>query len=535
MKKYIIKLMLPLAMVFIATSCGKSWLDVNTDPNNPKEATLGLLLPSAQVAWAFRMTRDMNKNTMVFTQQAYDLSESQYTQNATTYSNDFNGLMYDVLKDNEEIINLGTASEAWEFVGVAKIQKAYIYMIMVDLWGDLPFSEALQGEVSLTPKFDDDADVYSQLIGLIDEGIADLDKDSSVPLSGDIIYGNGVSKWKKAANTIKLRIYLNTRKVDAAASTAGINALISAGGLIDSNEDDFEFQFGTSLSPLNRHPLYQIEYAGSGNKDVYMSNYFMYNLLKRNDPRVLYYIYRQGTDDDLTFETTPCSSRSDCVYGLLSTTDLGDAGDGYIGRDHGDPSGLPGDDEIRATWGVYPIGGSYDDDARSERTQGDGGQGEGVITYMSNAMRAFMLAEAILTLPGVSAPKTAKEYMEEGMMASMEKVEDFSLSADENAEPMDEDQVQDYIDARLADFDDEATNELKLNVVIKEKYYAQFGNGMEVFTDLRRTGYPADLPRSLAPAAPFPLRLPYSVTELSGNPNAPSPPPSQDTPIFWDK
>lgn len=110
----------------------------------------------------------------------------------------------------------------------------------------------------------------------------------------------------------------------------------------------------------------------------------------------------------------------------------------------------------------------------------------------------------------------------------------LGLELDEDAEAMDEEAVDAYVQARLDEFEDASGADLKLNVVIKEKYYAQFGNGMEVFTDLRRTGFPADLPPSLAPAAPFPLRLPYSITELNTNPNAPSPPPALDAPIFWD-
>jgi hypothetical protein len=69
-------------------------------------------------------------------------------------------------------------------------------------------------------------------------------------------------------------------------------------------------------------------------------------------------------------------------------------------------------------------------------------------------------------------------------------------------------------------------------VVIKEKFFAQFGNGMETFTDVRRTGFPADLQTSLAPLAPFPRRLPYSSTEIGGNPNTPDL--TQSDRVFWD-
>ncbi len=529
------KILLVVVLLFTCGACGEDWLNVNDDPNNPKTATLKLLLPSVQVSTAFSMTRDINKNTMVFTRQVYDLTESQYLQDATIYSNDYDALFADALKDAQEVIDQGTEQEAWHYVAVGNIMKAYIYGVMVDMFGDLPFTEALKGDEFINPKFDEGAFIYDQLLTLLDEGIADLEKESSLALENDLIFNNSLSKWATAAKTIQLKLLLNLRLVNPDKATAGINALMTKNDLINTNEGDFQFQFGSSLSPRNQHPMYQIEYAGSGNKDNYMSNYFMYNLIKKNDPRLPYYIYRQGSDSDLNFETTPCNTRSDCVYGLLSGTDLGEAAEGYLGRDHGDPSGLPGDDVIRATYGVYPIGGSYDNNTRSERILGDGGQGAGIIPYVTNAMRAFMLAEAKLTMPGITGGEEAITYLEEGIRASMDKVESLGMSLDENAVAMPDSLVDDYVTQRIAEFNGGTSADQKLNVIMKEKYYAQFGNGMEVFTDYRRTGLPADLPASLAPLAPFPLRLPYSTTEIAGNPNAPNPLPSQDTPVFWDK
>ena len=521
-----------MVMVLIISSCSEEWMDVNTDPNNPPTATLNLLLPATQVSQAFNMTRTMNENTMVFSRMMYNLQESQYLQDPSVYANDYDFLFANALKDMQEVIEQGTTEEAWHYVGVAKIMKAHAYGIMVDLWGDLPYSQALQGDAFLTPVFDDDAAIYPQLIALLDEGIADLAKESTLALENDLIYGNNISRWVTAANTIKLKMLLNLRLVDAATATAGINALIAEGDLIDATAENYSFRFGASDSPLNRHPFYQREYAAAGDKNFYMSNYFMYNMIIKNDPRLPYYIYRQASNADLDFNTTPCVSRTDCIYWPL-LVDLGEVADGYIGRDHGDPSGIPGDNNLRATFGVYPIGGSYDDDARSERTIGDGAQGAGILEYVTSAMRAFMLAEAKLTL-SVTGGSTAVQYLEEGIRASMAAVESFSLGATgAEAVPMVDSLVDAYVAGRIADFNAATTDNQRLNVVIKEKFYAQFGNGMETFTDVRRTGFPGDVPPSLAPLAAFPLRLPYSTTELGSN-QANVPSVTQSDPVFWD-
>jgi len=530
MKRINFKYILLLLPAFCMLGCSDSWLDVNDNPNDPKEASLNLLMTSAQASMSFRLSRTVNENSSIFSRQYYNLSESQYTHNNTIYSNDFNGMFAVSLKDYQEVIEQGTAIERWHYVGIAKICKAYAYMMMVDLFGDLPYNEGLNGEENLQPAYDLDSEIYGDLLLLLDEGIADLEKDD-LSVDGDLIYGGNIGRWVKAAKTIKLRIYLNTRLVNPDESRTAINALIDEGDFIQSNRDDFEFKYGESVSPKNQHPLYEQEYAGSGDKTHYMDNYFMYNLIAKNDPRLPYYIYRQDDGSSLTFETYPCNTRTDCIYGYLGDhPDFPNGeGDGYIGRDHGDPSGLPGDAEIRATFGVYPIGGIYDNGDFDEATN-EVGAGAGILPMISNSMVKFMLAEASITL-GTTAVDLV--YFEEGIRESMSKVQGFSLAADPNAVPMLANDVEAYVAARIAELNAVGLNEFqKLNIVIKEKYYAEFGNGIEAFTDFRRTGAPADLPTSLAPAAPFPLRLYYSVDETSTNPNAVQPP--IDTPIFWD-
>jgi hypothetical protein len=202
-----------------------------------------------------------------------------------------------------------------------------------------------------------------------------------------------------------------------------------------------------------------------------MDNYFMYNLIKKNDPRLPYYIYRQDDGSSLTFETYPCNTRTDCIYGYLGDhPDFPNGeGDGYIGRDHGDPSGLPGDDEIRSTFGVYPIGGIYDNGEFQEATN-EVGNGAGIFPMLTNSMVKLLLAEAAITLGTTGDPAV---LLEEGIRASMTKVQNFSIASDANALPMVEQEVDDYVTARLEELNADGLNEFqRVNIVIKEKYYA---------------------------------------------------------------
>jgi hypothetical protein len=90
-----------------------------------------------------------------------------------------------------------------------------------------------------------------------------------------------------------------------------------------------------------------------------------------------------------------------------------------------------------------------------------------------------------------------------------------------------------YINDRVAAYQ-AASNNGKLNLIIEEKFAAQFGNGFDSYTDLRRTGSPNDLPLSLVPLAPFLNRMPYGRSELVTNPNAPNPAPLNSEKVFWD-
>ena len=130
MKKMNYKYVFILIPVFLVWGCTQKWLDVNESPNNPKDASLNLLLTSAQVSMGFRMARTINENPSIFGRQFYNLSESQYTHNNTDYSNDFDGIHAVSLKDFQEIIDQGSALERWHYVGIAKICKAYTYMVI---------------------------------------------------------------------------------------------------------------------------------------------------------------------------------------------------------------------------------------------------------------------------------------------------------------------------------------------------------------------------------------------------------------------
>ncbi len=536
------KIIYILCLGLIIIGCNDEILDINDNPNLAPTGDLDLLLTSAEVAAGFHTSRTVNDVAMVVSNQAYTLGFGQYNVSPDNINNDWNGLYTEALKEFEQVIVQGEVEGRPGAVGIAKVFKAYLYSIMVDMWGNIPYFEALNGETNITPNFDDGEAIYSDLLSLLDEAKVNLDSaiaNAEIPPSGDIIYGGSFTRYKSLANTVKLRMLVNLRLVDPTLAVSEIQELINENDFIDTNTENFVFRFGTGIAPLNQHPLFQQDYTGTGDgKAFYMNNYFMYKMFLKEDPRLRYYILRQARFSALDFQTTPCATRTDCTYAdlIVAAIQNGEEGaEGLIGRDIGDPSGIPGDGTLRATWGVYPVGGIFDGGnfpvANLNNGTNSGGSGGGIMPWLTSANTHFLLAEALLTLPSLTSPLTVREHLEAGLNDSFNFVSTISNSINSSA-PATIDAAG-YIQNRLDDFDAASGNGL-LNIVIEEKFFAGFGNGWDSYTDMRRTGMPFDSPSSIVPVGPFPNRMPLSRSELTTNPNAPSPAPLVSERVFWD-
>ena len=248
-----IKLLIPLVGL-LAISC-KKFLDINTDPNNPTTIEVSKLLPTTQRTLGDALSMDeqnggLSEVLAVYTHQMstrespdkYGITGADVNLQ-TAWSKLFSSTanpgttfpVYGVLQNLEDIIAKSTEAGNLVYAGIAKILKAYTYSVAVDVFGDVPYSEANKLKAGiLHPKFDDDASIYESLFPLINEGIADLNNttapNNQEPGADDLMYGGDVDLWIKAANTIKLKLYTQIRKVKNV--SAEVNALISGGKLI---------------------------------------------------------------------------------------------------------------------------------------------------------------------------------------------------------------------------------------------------------------------------------------------------------------
>jgi len=522
-------------LVLLNSSC-KKFVDINEDPNNSTAPQLNLLVPSSQISMVGNMYQ-LNSGAATLVQHTiFSTPLSRFQQTGTSFNDSWNGFYTQTLNDIETVITAGTAAQQWGYVAIAKLEKAYLYSIMVDMWGDIPYSEAEQGAGNTGPGLEKGDAIYAKLFTLIDEAVVDANKvtGTSLMVAGgtDVFYGGSKASWIAFANTLKLKMYNQVRLVDPAASATAIRSLIASpatliGGTGTANTTDFSFKFGSNASPNNRHPWHRSEYQGS--KTFYMSTSLISGLIANDDPRVRYYVFRQVAN-----------------VGANNST----GGNGYYGREPGDPTSVPADLARRSTFGVYPAGGLYDNAPISSGlpatnvfltntgatgtlkvvTVNDGG-GAGLMPLLTNSMVKFIRAEAALTL-GTETPAAARQLFMDGITASFTNIASVTGVAFPAAS------VTGFVAKMAAQYD--ATDDAgKLNLIMSQKYVANYGNGMESYNDYRRTGLP--VLRGLAsPLNVFPLRLYYSDTELTTNAsllgNASALQVAQQiTPVFWDK
>lgn len=461
-------------------------------------------------------------------------------QNAYT-PNQFNGewqIAYStIISNNRALQPLAQEQEAFQHLGIAQVIEAYVVTTLVDYFGDIPYSEAVAGVSN--PSRDSGSAVYAAMIELLDAAIVNLNAESSTTYSSDLFYGGESEDWVRFANTLKLKIYLQSRLVNSD-SASSINAIIKDGNYITTAEHDFQFNWSTNdNNPDSRHPIFARNFDSPGVITDYMSNHLMEELNAGVDdktvvdPRLRYYFYRQA---DRNAENT---TEQDC-FGSLPPEHYGfnipfctSNFEGYWGRDHGDDGGIPPDTGFRATWGVYPVGGLFDDNSfEAIVDRGVGTQGAGISPIMLSSFVNFMLAESALTL-GTSGD--AMTYLVEGVSQSIDKVMAFGeAQASAAGLAPTEEEVENYLDEIRTNYTNAANDDEKLNIIMTEYHIALYGNGVEAFNSYRRTGKPDDLqPLRAADVDNFLRSFFYPTTSVSNNSNSDQ---KEDVTeqVFWD-
>lgn len=451
-----------------------------------------------------------------------------------------------ILINIETMIPLADESEQNVHLGIGKILKAYVYLTVVDLYGDVPYSEALKGDEGiLNPKVDGGASVYTACIALLNEAKADLANTAGTGIARDIFYNGSRAKWTTLANSLELKAQLNLA-ADASntAAKSAVQALITANDLIDTDAEEFTYKYGTSSIPsISRSPGYQDHYAVTkGSGGGYLGNYFLYQMyrdpnLKVQDPRWRYYFYRKvgskarALADDS--ESVPCALTAPPDHYTAEGQPFCTFEPGFYGRDHGNADGSPADARATTAVGAYPYGGRIDlndgDPNYADATQqGQGGNGAGIEPIYMSWFTDFMKAEAVVRL---GLPGDAKALMLSGVTKSINRVRSFSNSIGQALPAGLEPSQVTYL-ATLGAFFDTAADQQ--DVILKEYYKSLWGNGLEAYNLYRRTGSPKMMqPTRSINGGDFVYTMVYPANFVNLNGSVDQKP-DNSTRVFWD-
>ena len=537
-----------LMAIILMAGCEKGFLDINEDPNNPTTAPNNLLLPGIQVELGRWMSLGdgLGSIATVYSHQGTTREHwDDYGVLGNSYYNEQNWFrLYRMLSNIELMIEQGEERDERIYAGIAKILKAYTYSIMVDVWADVPFSEAVNLGVNPTPKFDDGKEIYKTLFDILQEAIADLNNQDAAnilkPEGEDIIYGGNVEKWIRLANTLQLKMYNQVRKTDLYDGSA-VTALIESDMLLESHDQSMMVFFGTSNAPENRHPAFVQEYEG-GQIGLMISPWLYEIMMGMNpdifteleDPRVPYYFYNQLLEGDVPQNAT--DYLHDSKFGRFISIWFGSIGPN---RDF--------DQRVSATMlGIYPAGGRYSNPDDVERPEGRGNTATGavpqrLITYVD---RLYIEAELVqLGLVNGDAAEILEKALEESFIQVDYCIADAIHSSQENEvpylDPSQNEEVEAYI-SRVMSFFNAADDNRKLEIIMTQKWLSGFGAPIDQYSDYRRTGFPVlhdpntDGNPNTQSLRNYTLSFPWSNEELTLNPNAPDQKNSGAYRVFWD-
>lgn len=530
MKKIAFTLSILTSILF--GSCEVVEFDLLDDPNRlpVSQASPDFLLNDIQLQFRSAMTDFSRGTDRLMRYEA--MVRDNYTDIAspTDLNTEWNRV-YAIREAVQEIEDLVAEDQDFRFHrGIAKVLNAYGMATLVDYVGDIPFFNANQGLEMFNPAPDDDEAIYAALLEDIDLAIEDFNNVVFTPVD-DLYFGKDVNKWIKLANTLKFKMLVNM------GSVSDINALLAEGNLIETIEEDFQFQRTSQPTPVDgRHAFFTGSYEETGpGSSEYIANYFIW-LLKdsktENDPRLRYYLYRQ-TATEPRGNLLPCTD--DPIFDFCYT------GNFYWGRDHGDINENPNDRFLRTIYGLYPGGGSFDADNAIvgqdaiKVKEGTAGQdetfnldGAGINPILLSSYVEFLKAEATLKH---GADGNAAISLEAGMRKSMEKVLTFS-QVDTLFVATSTD-VDDYVAEVMDEYEVAASTDEKLDIVIREFYIATFGNSVEAYNAYRRTGFPSNIQVPIIDEnIPFPrtFLLPQSAVDANSSLNQRS----VTNKVFWD-
>ena len=456
------------------SACKKDLASLNNDPKNPSIVPSYALFTDAQRRLTNTVTSsNVNLNIFRLIEQQWQettyTDESNYDITTRPIPDDiWNALYRDVLYNFERTKTLiptdvtGADVQKNE-ITVTDIMQVYTYYYLVTTFGDIPYTDALDISKPF-PRFDDAKTVYYTLLTRLDADIAALNTGAASFGSADVIYGGDVTKWKKFAATLKLKMGVTIADFDNAKAKSVVEAAVAT-GVFTSNADNAQFQYLSS--PPNTNPIW-VDLVQSQRQDFVACSTVMGFLQPVNangtpkfpaDPRLPYYFTVNNLTDNV-----------------------------YAGADPG----------VSATFSLFskPSGPLLMEKSIGSITNPDF---PGLLLDYSET--EFNLAEAVSR--GYTVTGTVAGHYNSGVTAS---VNYWGASPAAAASYL----LQPNVAFATA------TGSSDLQKIAVQKYLALYNRGWDAWIETRRLDYPVLTAPSTALTA-FPVRLTYPVNEQNVN------------------
>jgi len=483
MKKYILHFL--MSLVLIMTSCTGDFEEINTDPNNLVEATMPSILLKAQIEISHTFL-DSNDVFMIgfwvqyYANGGYNDQPYDYTWNTNNIENGAFGY----LKNLELLRRQAEKAGSSNYQAIAMIMMAWAYHNITDIYGDYPYSQAIQADLNQTfyPEFDSQESIYKDLVIKLKEACDMIDlSEPAISSSVDLYCGGDMIKWKRFANALRARLYLRMSNADPATAKAGLEEVFSNAEnypILRNNRDNVNMTY-IEESDQGSHTCIFVMQAVKQNNTRRVSSFMVDLLCANDDPRRTIFL-RPTRHSEEAVEGEPDPEAEEPEEEPM-----------YIYK--GYPAVIANRTENYDSYDISEVGNAISRDYKRPLD---------IFTY---AELLFIRAEA--AAKGFSVGGTAKDFYEKAILASMEKwgVEDEAL-------------IDKYMKSDFVKFDASKAEQL----IITQRYIDSFQQHFNAFAFVRRSG---KLQMSwnkvgFAKEHGYPDRLPYSENIRKYNPNS---------------
>ena len=322
MKKYIL---LCTALLMFGACSDVS--ELNVDTKNPQNVPANSLVANATVSlFDLMSTPNVNRNNLRlwaqhWAQVSYSDESNYELVERNVHGRTVSTMYATVIRDLREARNIVSANENLSSevkanqMAVIDVLEAVAFTIVVDIFGDMPYSEAFDPD-NVTPAYDDDASIYSAMISQLNNAISALG--GSTGDIGDLIYGGDADAWKRFANSYKLRLAIRMADSDNAQAQSMAESAVSS-GVFASNADNFVIAYEGSTP--NTNPLWE-DLVQSGRSDFIAGNTLVDYMNSLNDPRRQFY-FKQNVADPNTGDVIYVGGTVGAVNSFTANSQIG--------------------------------------------------------------------------------------------------------------------------------------------------------------------------------------------------------------------